>query len=294
VSKPRFTYGMGMPDPSYYLPVAQAAEEAGWDSISIPDSVFYPKDSSAKYPYSDDGGREFLENKPFTDPFVLATHMAAGTRRIQFLIAVLKLPVRHPVLVAKQASSVAVLSGNRISLGVGTSPWPEDYEVCGVPWAGRGRRLEEAIGIVRALTAGGYYEHHGAAYDFPAIKLEPIPSEPLPVLLGGHAPALIRRAATLGDGWIAASTTTADLVERIGMLHRYRAEAGRSDEPFRIHARMPDGDTLDGVRRLADIGVTDIVMRFQDSYTIERDTVPLQTRIDALRRYADEVITKAR
>ena len=290
----RFTYGLGMPDPAHYLPVALAAENSGWDSISVPDSIFYPRDSSAKYPYSDDGGREFLEDKPFTDPFVLITHMAAATRRIEFLVAVLKLPVRHPVLVAKQAASVAVLSHNRLMLGVGTSPWPEDYEVCGVPWEGRGKRLEEAVEVVRGLVAGGYYEHHGPAYDFAAIKLEPVPSQPIPIALGGHAPGLLRRAATLADGWIAASNTTEELTERIATLARLRADAGRTDVPFRIHARMPEGETVDGVRRLAELGVTDIVMRFENFYTVERDRTPLQVRLDALRRYADDVIAKVR
>jgi probable F420-dependent oxidoreductase len=282
----RFTYGLGMPDPAHYLPVARAAEESGWDSISVPDSIFYPRDSSAKYPYSDDGGREFLENKPFTDPFVLVTHMAAVTQRIEFLVAVLKLPVRHPVLVAKQATSVAVLTGDRLMLGVGTSPWPDDYEVCGVPWEGRGKRLEEAIEVVRGLVGGGYYAHSGPAYEFPA--------RPIPIALGGHAPALLRRAAALADGWIAASNTTAELTERIATLDRLRAEAGRADVPFRIHARMPEAETADGVRRLADLGVTDIVMRFENFYTVERDHTPLQVRLDALRRYADNVIAQVR
>jgi probable F420-dependent oxidoreductase len=290
----RFTYGLGMPDPAHYLPVARAAEESGWDSISVPDSIFYPRDSSATYPYSDDGGREFLENKPFTDPFVLITHMAAATQRIEFLIAVLKLPVRHPVLVAKQAASVAVLTDNRLRLGVGTSPWPEDYEVCGVPWEGRGKRLEEAITVVRGLVGGGYHEHHGPAYDFPKIKLEPVPSRPIPISLGGHAPALLRRAARLADGWIAASNTPAELTERIATLKRLRTDAGRTDVPFRIHARMPEAEAVDGVRRLADLGVTDIVMRFENFYTVEPDRTPLQLRLDALRRYADEVIAKVR
>ena len=119
-------------------------------------------DSDSVYPFNPDGTREFLEDKPFLDPFALHTALGAVTRRLRFVTFVLKLPVRHPVLVAKQATSVAVLTGGRLVLGVGSSPWREDYEVLGVPWDGRGaggwtRRIE----IIRGLAPGGYFEYHG-------------------------------------------------------------------------------------------------------------------------------------
>jgi alkanesulfonate monooxygenase SsuD/methylene tetrahydromethanopterin reductase-like flavin-dependent oxidoreductase (luciferase family) len=198
------------------------------------------------------------------------------------------------VLVAKQASSVAVLSGNRFKLGVGTSPWPDDYEVCGVPWAGRGARLDEAIAVVRGLTAGGYFEHHGNAYDFPPVKLEPVPSRPMPILVGGHADVALRRAALVGDGWISASADEAMLATAIATLTRYRDQAGRADLPFEIHVRAPQAATADGVRRLGDLGVTDVGMRFQDTYSIDPDDQPLHVRLDLLRRYADDVIAAVR
>jgi probable F420-dependent oxidoreductase len=286
----RFTYSIGMPDPALYLPLARAAEEAGWDTISVPDSICYPKESSSRYPYSKDGGREFLENKPFIEPFSLIPYLAAVTTDLAFLVAVLKLPVRHPVIVAKQVASVAVLTGNRLQLGVGTSPWPDDYEICGVPWEERGRRLDEGIEIVRDLVAGGYVEHHGDAYDLPALKLEPVPSRPVPILVGGQSEAALRRAARVADGWISAGSTEEQLVDQLQRIRRYRDEAGRADEPFRIHVRAPQGETADGVRHLADLGVTDVVMRFQDTYSTAPDDDPLSVRVDALRRYADDVI----
>jgi len=290
----RFTYSIGMPDPDLYLPLARAAEEAGWDTISIPDSICYPKESSSRYPYSSDGSREFLENKPFIEPFSLVPYMAAVTTDIDFLVAVLKLPVRHPVLVAKQVASVAVLTGNRFQLGVGTSPWPDDYEICGVPWEERGRRLDEGIAIVRELVAGGYAEHHGAIYDVPAVKLEPVPTRPVPILIGGQSEAALRRAARLGDGWISAGSTEEGLVDQIRRLRRHREDVGRADEPFRIHVRAPQGATADGVQHLAELGVTDVVMRFQDTYTVHPDDDALGVRLDALRRYADDVIVAVR
>ncbi|HTA07013.1 MAG TPA: LLM class flavin-dependent oxidoreductase, partial [Streptosporangiaceae bacterium] len=123
-----------MTEPAFYAPLARAAEDAGYDSMVIPDSICYPARSDSVYPFNPDGTREFLEDKPFLEPFSLIPYLGAVTQRLRFITFVLKLPVRHPVLVAKQASSTAVLTGNRLVLGVGTSPWREDYDVLGVPW----------------------------------------------------------------------------------------------------------------------------------------------------------------
>ena len=134
----------------------------------IPDSICYPRDADSKYPYNPDGTREFLEDKPFLEPFSLIPALGAVTSRLRFTTFVVKVPVRNPVLLAKQATSTAVLTGNRLVLGVGTSPWREDYDVLGVDWASRGRRLDESIAILRGLAGGGYFEYHGEIYDLPA------------------------------------------------------------------------------------------------------------------------------
>ena len=89
------------------------------------------------------------------------------TTRLRFITFVLKLPVRHPVLVAKQATSTAVLTGNRLVLGVGTSPWREDYEFSACPGQRRGQRMDEELAIMRGLMAGGYFEFHGEVFDVP-------------------------------------------------------------------------------------------------------------------------------
>src|SRR5882672_8727472 len=100
----RFSYAESMTDPSFYLPLARAAEEAGFTSFVVPDSICYPRDSDSTYPYTDDGNREFLEDKPFIEPFSLIPAMAAVTERLRFTTFVVKLPIRNPVLVAKQAT----------------------------------------------------------------------------------------------------------------------------------------------------------------------------------------------
>ena len=111
-------------------PLAKAAEEAGYHSFTVPDSICYPRVvGQPTIPYTPDGDRQFLEGKPFIEPFSLIPALGAVTERLRFTTFVVKLPIRHPVLVAKQAASVAVLTDDRFGFGVGLSPWPEDFVV---------------------------------------------------------------------------------------------------------------------------------------------------------------------
>jgi len=290
----RFSYAESMTDPGHYLPLARAAEAAGFDSFVVPDSICYPRDSDSTYPYTPDGNREFLEDKPFIEPFSLIPAMGAVTETLRFTTFVVKLPIRHPVLVAKQAASVAVLTGNRFGFGVGLSPWPEDYIVCDEPWKNRGRRMDEQIEIIRGLTDGGYVDYHGEFYDFPAVKICPTPTERLPILIGGHADAALVRAARLCDGWMHAGSDAEELPTMIGRLGELRREAGRDHEPFEIHVISLDGYSVDGCRRLEELGVTDVIIGFRNAYQMEQDTETLQQKIDAMAWFADAVINKVK
>ncbi|MGH0033999.1 MAG: TIGR03619 family F420-dependent LLM class oxidoreductase [Myxococcota bacterium] len=288
----RFSYIETLCDPSFYLPLAVAAEEAGYSTYVLPDSIAYPQHSDTKYPYTADGNRNFLEDKPILEPFSLVPAMGAVTTRLRFATFVLKLPIRQPVLTAKQASSVAVLTGNRFGLGVGLSPWPEDFQITGTQWKRRGRRMNEMIEIIRGLCTGDYFEYHGEFYDIPSVKICPAPSERLPILVGGHAEPALRRAARLGDGWMHAGGDAAELDACLERLRALRQEEGRADEPFEVHVISLDGFSLDGVRRLEDKGVTDVVIGFRNAYTPEPDTQSLDDKLGPLRQFADAVIHK--
>jgi probable F420-dependent oxidoreductase len=288
----RFTYAEAMTDASYYLPLARAAEAAGYTSITVADSLAYPKDSDSVYPYTPDGSRTFLEDKEFIETFVLCAAMGAVTTRLRFTPFVLKLPVRPPVLVAKQAASVAAMTNNRLGLGVGISPWPEDFDIMGVPFAKRGKRMDECMDIVRGLTAGGYFEFHGEFYDIPAIKICPTPSEPIPLLVGGHADAALRRAVVRGDGWMHGGGPVEELDACLTRIAEIRKAEGLEDKPFEIHVISLDAYSVDGIRRLEDRGVTDVIVGFRLPYIVGPDTEPLEKKIEHLNRYADSVIAK--
>jgi len=290
----RFTYAEAMTDPTFYKPLAQAAEAAGFDGFLVPDSICYPFESDAKYPYTPDGSREFIEDKAFLEPFSMIPYLGAVTERIRFVVSVLKLTVRHPVLVAKQAASTAVLTDDRLTLGIGTSPWPEDYEVCDVPFARRGKRADESLDVISGLLTGDWFEYHGEIYDVPKIKQCPVPTQPLPILVGGHAEPALRRAAQRGDGWIHGGGDHEALPGLITRVLELRAEAGRAADPFEVHAISMDAYTVDGIRRLEEMGVSDVIVGFRWTYEVAQDTETLQRKIDNLQRYADTVIAASR
>src|SRR3954454_24107661 len=232
----RFTYAEAMTDSTFYVPLAQAAEAAGYSSMTVADSLISPSESDATYPYTDDGNREFLEGKEFIETMTLVAMLGASTSTLRFTPFVLKLPIRPPVLVAKQASSIAYLTGNRLGLGVGLSPWPEDFAVMDIPWERRGKRMDECIDILRGLTSGEFFEFHGEFYDFDAIKQTPAPTEPIPLLVGGHSDAALRRAVRRGDGWMHAGGDGEELYLLLDKLKKFRDEEGVADKPFEIHA----------------------------------------------------------
>ncbi len=288
----RFTYAEAMTRAEYYAPLAQAAEAAGYTSMTVADSLIYPRESDATYPYTDTGDREFLEDKEFIETMVLVTHLAAVTSTLRFTPFVLKLPVRPPVLVAKQASSIAFLSDNRLGLGIGLSPWPEDFVAMGVPWARRGKRMDECIDIIRGLTTGEFFAYDGEFFSLPAMKQTPAPTQPIPLLVGGHSEAALRRAVLKGDGWMHAGGDGDELDRLLARIAEIRKAEGVEDQPFEIHAISYDAYSADGVKRLEDKGITDCIVGFRVPYIKGPDTEPLAKKVEHLERYAEDVIAK--
>lgn len=285
----KFSYQVGMCEPDHYLPLARAAEEAGFHGLTIPDSICYPQQASSRYPYNKDGSREFLESVPFVESLVAVAAMAAVTEKIELATFVYKLAVRQAPVVAKQVQGIQVLSANRFLFGVGISPWEEDFAVCGVPWDKRGQRLDEQIDIVRGLESGEFFAYRGELHDMPANKMCPVPSRPTPILIGGHAEPALRRAARVGDGWMCAGADLAQLQAYINRIKQLREEHGTADRPFRVYTTGQDAFTPDGIARLEEIGVTDVVIGFRNVYEMEPDK-PLEEKIAMLQWYAGEFI----
>jgi probable F420-dependent oxidoreductase len=279
-----FAYHATMCDPSFYLPLAIAAEEAGFDTFTLPDSICYPEKSDSKYPYNGTGDREFLEGVPFLEPFVVVPAMAAVTSKIRFTTSVMKLAIRQPVIVAKQLSSVAFLSNNRFVFGVGISPWPDDFAACQIPWEKRGKRMDEMMDIVRGLLTGEYFSYDGEIFQIESMQITPAPSKPVPMLIGGHSKPALRRAALRADGFIHAG----------GTFDGYRKEYGRDHLPFEYQSMGAEAFSLDGVKKLEDIGVSEAVIGFRNAYDGTPDTQTLDEKIGQMNWFADTIIQKSR
>ena len=285
----KFSYQVGMCEPDHYLPLARAAEAAGYHGISVPDSICYPQEASSKYPYNKDGSREFLESVPFVESLISVAAMAAVTETIEFATFVYKFAVRQVPVVAKQVQGIQVLSGNRFVFGVGISPWEEDFAICNVPWEKRGQRLDEQIDIFRGLETGEFFSYEGEIHKMPANKMNPVPTQPTPILIGGHAEPALKRAARVGDGWMCAGADMAQLTSYIKRINQLREEYGTTDKPFRIFTTGQDAFTKDGIAALEDIGITDVIIGFRNVYEMEADK-PLAEKIAMLEWYAGEFI----
>ncbi len=285
----RFHYQVGMCDADHYLPLAKAAEDAGYYGVTVPDSICYPKEASSKYPYNADGSREFLESVPFIESLISVAAMAAVTERVRFATFVYKLAIRQGPIVAKQVQGINVLSGNRFDFGVGISPWEEDFAVAHTPFEKRGKRLDEQIDIIKGLDSGDYFGYTGEIHDMPACKMNPVPSSPTPILVGGHADVALKRAAR-NDGWMCAGAGNDDLRSYIGKINQYRDEYGTADKPFKIFTTGQNAFTKEGIEELEEIGITDVIIAFRDVYNMEPDK-ELPEKIQMLQWYAGEFIS---
>jgi probable F420-dependent oxidoreductase len=286
----RFTLMLGSAHYQDHPAMARAAEEAGWTSLSMPDSLFFPQKTVSDYPYAETAAiRQYIEATPFIDPFVSIAMMAAVTTKVRFYPGVLKVPVRQPLVLSKVLSSLAVVTAERIALGAGLSPWKEDFAYNGVDFEKRGKLMDECIAIIRGVMTGRYFEYHSENYDFGPLKMSPVPKMPVPIIIGGHAKPALARAARLGDGWVAANTDTATLERLVKELNAQRREHGTLGKPdFQVHGMPVDARTVGDFRRVVEFGVTDICVV---PWGMDMSATPAR-QLDAVRRFGDEIIAK--
>lgn len=286
----KFVCSLAFTPLSQLVPLARAADEAGFDAVALPDHVVHPQAIATPYPYTPDGAPRWPPFTPWPDPFVAIGAMASATSRLRFLTSIYVLPLRSPFLVAKAVATAAVLSEGRVVLGVGAGWMREEFELLGQRFEARGRRMDEAIAVLRALWAGGFVEHRGEFYDFAPLEMSPVPPGEVPIWVGGLSEAALRRAARLGDGWVSDLHTLAEVRAIAARLSALRADSERAGRPFAVAAALSDVFTLDGYRRAADAGVTHLQTMPWLFYAGADAT--LEARCDGIRRFADDVLAK--
>jgi alkanesulfonate monooxygenase SsuD/methylene tetrahydromethanopterin reductase-like flavin-dependent oxidoreductase (luciferase family) len=207
---------------------------------------------------------------------------------------VVKLAIRQPVVVAKQLSSLAFITQDRFAFGVGISPWPDDFAACQIPWEKRGKRMDEMMDIVQGLMSGEYFSYEGEIFQVDSIKICPAPNRPVPMLIGGHAKPALRRAALRADGFIHAGGTYDELKAFVDEIEGYRKEYGRDHLPFEYQSMGADAFSLDGVKRLEDLGIGEAVVGFRNAYDGTPDTQTLDEKIGQINWFAENIIHKSR
>lgn len=275
---------------SEVLPVARMLDEAGYDGVISADHMVYPRELGSPYPDSPTGKPGWPPETPWPDSWVLIGAMAAVTSRLRFSNAVYVAPARPLVEVAKVVATASVLSGGRVSLGVGVGWMREEYELMGQDFGSRGKRLDEMIPALRALWQGGWVSWSGTHYQVPEMMIEPHPAAPVPILCGGESDAALRRAARLCDGWVGYAYAWDDAVRYVEKLRLLRREYGCEREPFDIMLALLEPPSVELFKRAEDIGITAVMCR----PWIGVDADDVEDYREPIERFAETIIDKLR
>ena len=249
--------------PTHMADVARRAEALGLESVWVPEHLVFPTAFSSKYPYSADGVPPVTVDMPLLDPLMILAHLAAVTTRIRLGTNVYVLPLRHPIVTARLAVTLDVLSQGRLSLGIGVGWLAEEFRAVGVDFDTRGGRTREAVRVMKALFTEREPSFRGRYFAFEPVRFEPKPIQQPhpPFLFGGETDAALKRAAALGDGWYGVGHDPESAAGRVRALRALLADAGRAGAPFEMtvsHAGAGlDRDTL---RRYEDAGVDRVVV----------------------------------
>ena len=287
----------------HILELATLAEASGLESLWVADHVIFPVTLTSTYPYSATGAFPIdMTQEPLLEPLATMGVLVGATRRVKIGTAVLVLPYRHPVLLARMLVTLDVLSGGRMLLGAGVGWLAEEFAALGTrPFTARGRVTDECIEIVRRICQGGEVMFQGEHY-----QLDPVVSSPgsvqrphPPILIGGTSNAALQRTVRVGDGWLSTGLRPERLRVRISTLQKLCEAQGRRFADLSLSHKLfinigearigADGsrdagtgsqtDIVDDLRRLADLGYSRIIVRYRGSDAQEQRT-QLQIFID--------------
>jgi probable F420-dependent oxidoreductase len=278
----KFGVHLGSVNTKFWGDVAEEADRLGFESLWVPEHVVVPLDASGS-PHAGSDHPPIPSTIPIFDALGVLCHLAARTSRIRLGTHVFNIGLRHPFLTARAATTVDVLSGGRLDLGIGASWLRSEWDALGLDFDTRGARVDEAIEVCRRLWSEPVIEHHGTFFDFGPTAFEPKPvQQPLALHVGGDGAAALRRAATIGTGWVPMNHSLEELPASIARLEKLAAAAGRT-APIEI--------TLSGrieapadIERYAAAGVTRLlVMPWSSS----------REALDGMRRFAETFLSGA-
>ena len=245
---------------------AQLAEELGFDSLWASDHVVVPRQLRSRYPYSPDGAFPVPPDVPFLEPLASLLFAAGVTQRAKLGTTILVIPMRNPIVTAKQLASLDVLSDGRLILGVGSGWMEEEFQMLGVPFERRGARTDEYIELFRALWTEENPSFHGKFWQIEEVGFSPKPLQRPhpPIWTGGHSPLALRRAGRLADAWHAAYVGPDRLREQYREVQRHAQEAGRdpASVALTVRTRLPLTDppaAIEQLQALREVGASHVV-----------------------------------
>lgn len=287
-------YADGLIDSGSFLAdLGGVLEECGVESIWAVEHVVVAEGYEPLYPYSADGrmpGRRGIV--PMPDPLELLSFVAGATRRLRLGTAVVVAPLHSPVVLAKRAATLDLLSEGRLLLGLGIGWQKEEYAAVGVPYAERGQRLDDCIGAMRALWAASPATYEGRYVSFRQLHSLPRPAGgSIPIVLGGNTDGAVSRAGRVADGWFPYTISPEEFEVQGDLLRRSAAEAGRSDGDVTITVWPGSYDPAQAgdpawVRRYVDAGASRLIAPL---WLRAPDLDEVRTQI---RRYQDEVLAR--
>ena len=287
--------------------LALLAEDEGFHSVWLADHVVFPSKVASKYPYRPDGSFPVPLDEPLLDPVATMGVLVGATKRVKIGTAVLVMPYRNPILLARMLATLDVFSNGRIILGAGVGWLAEEFAALDTyDFAKRGKVTDEYLEIFKAICAGGEVSYQGETYQFdPVYSYPPSSQRPHPpILVGGTSKAALSRVARLADGWLAVGLSVDDLAERLAVLRQACQTQGRAYEDLTLYhklfinigaevagkdgGRVPGtgrvGQIVDDFRRIRDLGYRGFIVRY-----IGQDGVEQQQQIA---RFADEIAPK--
>lgn len=289
------------------LNLAKFADANGFESLWLADHIVFPTDVTSRYPYSVDGKFPVPTDDPILEPIATLGVLVGATEQVRIGTAVLVIPYRNPIVLARQLITLDVFSGGRVVLGAGTGWLEEEFEALDArPFRARGKVTDEWIEIFKRLSAGGEVSFEGEHYQLRSVFSMPgsVQRPHPPVLIGGTSKSALRRVARLGDGWLSVGLMPEQLRESLAFLRTVCDEHGRDFDSLTLYHKMfisigevtlgADGERAPGTgsleqvrddfKRIADLGYHGVIVRDRSGDLAIQDV--------QLRRFVDEVMPK--
>ncbi len=238
------------------IEIARFAEELGFYGVMSGDHALYPQQLAPDYPYSESGYPPQTAESEYPDQWALFGALAAATHKLRFTCGVYVLPLRNPIEVAKACATLDILSNGRFILGAGAGWMREEFDIYGVDFKTRGKRLDECLQVLQALWKPDMVEFHGDYFNFPAIRLAPAPQNPIPIYIGGANKLALKRAARYGDGWIGTGNHPDEVPALLAELNKQREAFGRADRPFDTLVGLTVEPSLSAFQSMTNSGMT--------------------------------------